>query len=78
MLAASPSLQSTSNTVLLVDPRLSTTLSCANASNIDVLRALQIVPPPVPLEERPEEELNVAELQELVKRFKVRLMSIFI
>jgi hypothetical protein len=37
----------------------------------DALRALHIVPPPVPLEERPEEELNVDELQELVKNLKV-------
>ncbi|CAA9964381.1 hypothetical protein PTMSG1_07740 [Pyrenophora teres f. maculata] len=38
--------------------------------SIDALRALQIVPPLLPLEERPEEDLNIAELQELVKKLK--------
>ncbi|KAE8835145.1 hypothetical protein PTNB85_06478 [Pyrenophora teres f. teres] len=38
--------------------------------SIDALRALQIVPPLPPLEERPEEDLTIAELQELVKKLK--------
>ncbi|EFQ90528.1 hypothetical protein CFE70_006953 [Pyrenophora teres f. teres 0-1] len=37
---------------------------------INALRALQIVPPLPPLEERPEEDLTIAELQELVKKLK--------
>ncbi|KAI1510760.1 hypothetical protein Ptr86124_010565 [Pyrenophora tritici-repentis] len=38
--------------------------------SMDTLRALEIVPPLPSLEKRPEEELNNAELQELVKKLK--------
>jgi hypothetical protein len=46
--------------------------SDTNFMTTDALRALHVVPPPVLLEERPEEELNVDELQELVKNLKVK------
>ncbi|EDU47267.1 hypothetical protein PtrM4_088050 [Pyrenophora tritici-repentis] len=39
--------------------------------SMDTLRALEIVPPLPSLEKRPEEELNNAELQELVKKLKL-------
>jgi hypothetical protein len=38
---------------------------------LEALQALRVVPEPLPLEERPEEELSLAELVELVRRLKV-------
>ncbi|KAH7085199.1 hypothetical protein BKA63DRAFT_597882 [Paraphoma chrysanthemicola] len=43
--------------------------------SLDGLRALEIIPPPIPLEDRPVEELNNAELQEVVNKLKRDLAS---
>lgn len=54
---------------------LITLKTSADINRSDGLRALQIVPPPIPLEERPVEDLSHTELQEVVNKLKVTFCS---